>query len=52
MKWFQIEDGKKIPVRVNKHNTIEELSSLHEELSILHRFYESKTNFYKAKLKI
>lgn len=51
LEWFDIEAGKRTPVKVIKHHTSEELLKLHEELAAKHREYEQRVNYYKAKVK-
>lgn len=46
-----IEDGKKTPVKITKHNTSEELLKYHEAIAEEHRTYEQRVNYYKAKVK-
>ena len=51
IEWMVIEDGKKSPVKINIHHNSEQLMNIHEELAIIHREYESKVNYFKAKVK-
>lgn len=51
LEWMSIEQGKKIPVMVNLHHKMFDLTNLHGELSALHRHYEQRVNYYKAKVK-
>jgi hypothetical protein len=51
LEWIQIEDGKKTPLNVTIHHTIDQLGELHEELASVHRKHEQKVNYYKAKVK-
>lgn len=51
LQFIVIEEGKKIPVKVFPHHTADELMGIHEELAIMHREYESRINWYKAKVK-
>lgn len=51
VEWMTVEDGKKTPVTIVKHNTSEDLLTLHEELATLHRKYEGQVNYFKAKVK-
>jgi hypothetical protein len=51
LEWMVIEDGKKTPLQVNIHHSIDQLGQLHEELSTIHRAYEQRVNYFKAKVK-
>jgi hypothetical protein len=51
IEWMEINKDTKSPVIINVHHTSEELISLHEKLSAEHRNYESRVNYYKAKVK-
>lgn len=51
LDWFEVKQGEKTPVLIDKHHTSVELHDLHTELSMLHREYEQKVNYYKAKVK-
>jgi hypothetical protein len=51
LEWMVIEDGKKTPLQVNIHHSIDQLGQLHEELSAIHRAYEQRVNYFKAKVK-
>ena len=51
LEWFQVEDGKKTPVKVTKHHVSSALLLVHEEIADQHRLYESRVNYYKAKVK-
>lgn len=51
LEWFEVEDGKKTPVKVTKHHHPSSLMELHEEVAELHRKHEQSVNFYKAKVK-
>ena len=51
ISWMEIESGKKTPVIIKKHHTIEDLTQIHVELANLHREYEQKVNYIKAKVK-
>jgi hypothetical protein len=51
LEWIVVKDGEKTPLKVTKHHTAEELSSLHEELSSVHRNAEKRVNYFKAKIK-
>jgi hypothetical protein len=46
-----IEDGKKTPLKVNIHHTIDQLGTLHNEIASIHRKYEQRVNYFKAKVK-
>jgi hypothetical protein len=51
LEWDMIEDGKKTPVEVNVHHTVEYLGGIHSELSGIHRKHEQKVNYFKAMVK-
>jgi len=51
IEWFEVEDGKKTPVKVTKHHHPSSLMELHEEVAELHRKHEQKVNYFKAKVK-
>lgn len=51
VKFISLEEGKKIPMNINKHYTSDELLALYEELANLHSVHESRVNYYKAKVK-
>jgi len=51
LEWDMIEEGKRTPVEVNTHHTVEYLSDLHTDLSALHRGYEQRVNYFKAMVK-
>lgn len=51
LEFFEVEVGKKTPVKVTIHHTSEQLVTLHEELAALHRDYEQKVNYFKSKSK-
>jgi len=51
LEWFEVEDGKKTPVKVTKHHHPSSLMELHEEVAELYRKHEQSVNFYKAKVK-
>ena len=51
LEWITVEEGKKTPVKVVIHHTPEQLMLIHENLAEKHREYESKVNYYKAKVK-
>jgi len=51
LEWFEVEDGKKTPVKVTKHHHPSSLMELHEEVAELHRKHEQSVNFFKAKVK-
>ena len=51
IEWFEVEDGKKTPVKVTKHHHPSSLMELHEEVAELHRKHEQSVNFFKAKVK-
>jgi hypothetical protein len=51
IEWFQVEDGKKTPVKVVKHHVSASLMIIHESIAEQHRVYEQRVNYYKAKVK-
>ena len=51
LEWDMVEEGKKTPVEVNVHHTIEYLGDIHAELSGIHRKHEQKVNYFKAMVK-
>jgi hypothetical protein len=51
IEWFQVEDGKKTPVKVTKHHVSSALLGMHESIADAHRQYEQRVNYYKAKVK-
>lgn len=51
LEWMSVEQGKKIPVMVNVHHKMFDLTNIHGELSALHRHYEQRVNYFKAKVK-
>lgn len=51
MEWFQVEDGKRTPVKVTKHHVPAQLLSIHADISDEHRKHEQRVNYYKAKVK-
>lgn len=51
LEWMVIEDGKKTPLKVNIHHTIDQLGILHNEIASIHRKYEQRVNYFKAKVK-
>jgi hypothetical protein len=51
LEWIEVEAGKKTPLKVNIHHTIDQLGVIHEELAAVHRTHEQKVNYYKAKVK-
>jgi hypothetical protein len=51
LEWIEVEDGKKTPMKVQVHHTIDQLGGLHETLAAIHRKYEQRVNYYKAKIK-
>ena len=51
IEWFEIEAGKKTPIKIAKHHTSAELLSAHEAIAAKHREYEQRVNYYKAKVK-
>lgn len=51
IEWFEIEAGKKSPVKITKHHVSEGLMIIHEGVAEQHRVYEQRVNYYKAKVK-
>lgn len=51
IEWFEVEEGKKTPVKVTKHHESQDLMELHEFIADEHRVYEQRVNYYKAKVK-
>jgi hypothetical protein len=51
IEWFEVEDGKKTPVKVTKHHVSAALMGIHEDIAEEHRKYEQRVNYYKAKVK-
>lgn len=51
IEWFEIEDGKKTPVKVTKHHVSSALLGIHEDIADAHRQYEQRVNYFKAKVK-
>lgn len=51
IEWFEVEDGKKTPVKVTKHHVSSVLMAMHEGVADEHRKYEQRVNYYKAKVK-
>ena len=51
IEWFEVEEGKKTPVKVTKHHMSSPLMVLHEEIAEQHRKYEQRVNYFKAKVK-
>lgn len=48
--WFELEEGKKTPIKVTVHHTSEQLMDIHNQLAALHRKYEQRVNYFKAKI--
>jgi hypothetical protein len=51
IEWFEVEDGKKTPVKVTKHHVPAALMTLHEDVAEAHRKSEQRVNYFKAKVK-
>lgn len=51
LEWFEVEAGKKSPVKVTKHHVSGGLLNIHEGIADEHRKYEQRVNYYKAKVK-
>ena len=50
LEWIEVEAGKKTPLEVNIHHTIDQLSDVHEQIAKLHRDAEQRVNYFKAKV--
>ena len=50
LEWMTIVEGTKSPVTITPNHSSEELLSIHEKLAEQHRIYESRTNYFKAKV--
>lgn len=50
LEFLSVEEGKKTPVKVTIHHTPEELLGYHTKFAQLHREYESRVNYFKAKI--
>lgn len=51
LEWLEVETGKRTPVEVNVHHSIDELGDTHESLSAIHRKHEQRVNYFKAMVK-
>jgi len=51
LEWQEVEEGKKTPVVVTPHHTMDQLTLLHEDLSSTHKAHEQRVNYFKAKVK-
>jgi hypothetical protein len=51
IEWFEVEAGKKSPVKITKHHVSGGLLGIHEGIADEHRKYEQRVNYYKAKVK-
>jgi len=51
IEWFEVEAGKKTPIKISKHHSSAELMDAHEAIAAKHREYEQRVNYYKAKVK-
>lgn len=51
LDFIELEVGKKTPVKIAPHHEASDLLALHEKLALIHRKYESKVNYFKAKVK-
>jgi len=45
IEWFNVEDGKKTPVKITKHHNSHDLLEIHEEIAEQHRQYEQRKLF-------
>ena len=51
LEFISIKAGEQIPLSVIIHHTPEQLFEIHKTLAEKHREFESKVNYYKAKIK-
>lgn len=51
IEWFEVEAGKKSPVKITKHHVSGGLLGIHEGIADEHRKYEQRVNYFKAKVK-
>jgi hypothetical protein len=51
IEWFEVEEGKKTPVKITKHHVSAALMGIHEDIAEAHRKYEQRVNYFKAKVK-
>ena len=51
VEWMNIFDKVKTPIDIVVHHKAEDLLSIHNELAAAHREYESRCNYFKAKVK-
>ena len=51
IEWMEIKKDEKVPILIKTNTSSTELLNLHEDLSKLHRTYESRVNYFKAKVK-
>jgi len=51
LEWMEVEVGKKTPMKIEVHHTMEGLADTHEKLATEHRSYEQRVNYFKAKVK-
>lgn len=51
LEFISIKVGEQIPLTVNIHHTSEQLFEIHKNLAEKHREFESKVNYYKAKVR-
>ena len=51
IEWFEVQDGKKTPIKITKHHHSQSLMQLHEDIAEQHRQYEQRVNYFKAKVK-
>jgi len=50
LEFINVVEGKKTPVKVTIHHTSGELLEIHTKFAQLHREYESRVNYFKAKI--
>lgn len=50
LEFLNVVEGKKTPVKVVVHHTPGELLEIHTKFAQLHREYESRVNYFKAKI--
>lgn len=51
LEWFEVRKDEKTPVSILTHHTSEDLLKIHNDLAIKHREFESRVNYFKAKVK-
>jgi len=51
LEWFEVESGKRTPVKITKHHDSNSLMQCHETIAEEHRKFEQRVNYFKAKVK-